>query len=77
VQDDMNLISPMGFRVLGNPHGCLPDRCVINAERLRSPTLISMLVDVAVVASKVTSAAYFQDILTYRSRHPKGLILRN
>lgn len=35
-----------------------------------APTLIGVLVDVAMIAREVTPAGYLQNVLTYRSRHP-------
>jgi len=37
------------------------------------PALVGVLIDIAMIAGKITSAAYLQDILAYARRHAAKL----
>jgi hypothetical protein len=67
MEHDMNLIEMMNPDVLGDTPGRLGDCCSSYDFGLVPPALISMLEDVAVIAGKVTPAAYLDDVLTNRT----------
>jgi hypothetical protein len=69
VQHDVDRIKLMDPGVLAYAQSRLADRRLSYDLGLGTPTLIGVFIDIAVITSKITPAAYLQDVLTYGSRH--------
>jgi len=66
VQDDTHFPQTMAPGVLCDPLAYLADRLRLDHRRTATPTLVCVLIDVAVVTRQVTPAVDFEDELTER-----------
>src|SRR5580693_2708747 len=69
MQDDLEAGQPVRGRVLGEPLSYLVDCCPAKLPGLDAPTLVGVLVHVAVITGEVAAAMYLEHVLGDRRGH--------